>query len=192
MKRTLMKQKEIFKSANTLVVIEQGNIKTYSLDDRLKWNVGRPSKENMPDIRLHARTVSRQQGCFENVDGIWFYVDSFGKNPTFLNGKKIEKVFGSGIRPVLLEDRDVLIFGGGDRPDINPKTVWAVFFERMIDDSWRVEDTNGIEKLSFSDGSHSEVFKNSHIGMIIDNENGIAIYMGDITYLNGNINVTAA
>ena len=68
------------KKGNSLVVIENGQLTTYSLDDRVTWEVGRPSKENIPDIKLHSATVSRQHGRFQNMDGIWFYVDRMGKN----------------------------------------------------------------------------------------------------------------
>ncbi|MCR5303208.1 MAG: FHA domain-containing protein, partial [Lachnospiraceae bacterium] len=72
---------------NSLIVIESGSQTTYYLDDRRVWNVGRASKDNVPDIRLHSTTASRKHGKFENIDGIWFYLDSNGKNGTVYNGK---------------------------------------------------------------------------------------------------------
>ena len=39
------------KISNTLIIIENGQLSTYSLDDKLSWEVGRPSKDNFPDIK---------------------------------------------------------------------------------------------------------------------------------------------
>ena len=67
---------------NTLIVIENGQLTSYDLDNRLIWEVGRPSKDNLPDIKLHSLTVSRKHGRFQNIDGMWFYLDKNGKNGT--------------------------------------------------------------------------------------------------------------
>ena len=48
------------KKENILVIIENGQIKTYTLDDKIKWEIGRPSKNNNPDIKLRSTTVSRK------------------------------------------------------------------------------------------------------------------------------------
>ena len=37
-----------YRKNNNLIVIENGQIKTYLLDDKLQWTVGRPSAENIP------------------------------------------------------------------------------------------------------------------------------------------------
>ena len=58
------------RNGNQLIVIENGQLSTYTLDDRLVWEVGRASKDNLPDIRLHSETVSRKHGKFQNIDGI--------------------------------------------------------------------------------------------------------------------------
>ncbi len=174
---------------NSLVVIENGKLTTYSLDDRLTWEVGRPSKDNMPDIRLHSLTVSRHHGRFQNMDGMWFYVDKKGKNGTVYNGKHITPGIGGRVKPVTLNHGDILIFGGGEEAEINCKTIWSMFSERTFDDSWRVEDTKGLKKISFEDRSQPIVLKEPLKGTVIEKNDGIAIYMGDITYLIGDITV---
>ena len=75
---------------NHLIVIENGKLQNYPLDNKLLWEIGRPSKENHPDIRMYSATVSRKHGKFVNRDGCWFYVDGYGKNGTVYNGKHIE------------------------------------------------------------------------------------------------------
>ena len=180
------------KKGNSLVVIENGQLTSYSLDDKLLWEVGRPSKENIPDIKLHSSTVSRKHGRLQNKDGIWFYVDRLGKNGTVYNEKHITSGISGKIKPIMMKDGDVLIFGGGEEAVINSKTVWAMFSESSFDENWRVEDTKGISKLEFTDGKASTIYEEPAKGTIIKKDSGIAIYMGDITYLVGDIAVTGA
>lgn len=180
------------KKGNSLIVIENGQLTTYSLDDRVMWKVGRPSKENMPDIKLHSATVSRQHGCFQNMDGIWFYVDRMGKNGTVYNGRHITSGIGGRVKPITMSDGDILIFGGGEKPVINSKTIWAMFLEHTFNERWRVEDTKGLRKLTFTDGNQSTVYEEPEKGTVVEKENGIAIYMGDITYLVGDIAVVGS
>lgn len=177
------------KKGNSLVVIENGQLTTYSLDDRVTWEVGRPSKENMPDIKLHSTTVSRQHGRFQNMDGVWFYVDRMGKNGTVYNGRHVTPGIRGKVKPITMNNGDILIFGGGEEAVINSKTIWAMFSERRFDERWRVEDTKGISRLSFTDGKQSTIYEEPAKGTVIEKEDGIAIYMGDITYLVGEIAV---
>lgn len=180
------------KRGNSLVVIENGQLTTYSLDDKLVWEVGRPSKENMPDIKLHSATVSRQHGRFQNMDGMWFYLDKKGKNGTVYNNKHVTPGIRGKVKPITLRHGDVLIFGGGEEAVINSKTIWTLFLERKIEERWRVEDTKGMKRLSFADGSGTTVLETPVKGTIIEKEDGIAVYMGDITYLVGDISVKEA
>lgn len=128
------------KENNKLIVIENGEISTYSLDDKLQWNIGRPSKENNPDIKLYSTTVSRKHGSFKNMDGIWFYLDGNGKNGTVYNKKRIKPGLNGRIKPIMLSDGDVLVFGGGEENAINNKIPRAVFFNRESDDFWELDD----------------------------------------------------
>ena len=65
-----------------LIVIENGQINTYMLDDKLLWRIGRVSKNNEVDIKLYSATLSRRHGSIQNQDGFWFYLDYNGKNGT--------------------------------------------------------------------------------------------------------------
>lgn len=177
------------KKGNSLVVIENGQLTTYSLDDRVTWEVGRPSKENIPDIKLHSATVSRKHGRFQNMDGVWFYIDRLGKNGTVYNGKHVIPGIRGKAKPITMNHGDILIFGGGEEAVINSKTIWAMFCERKLDEGWQVEDTKGLSRLSFTDGKQCTVYEAPAKGTVIEKEDGIAIYMGDITYLMGDIAV---
>lgn len=178
------------KKGNSLIVIENGQLTTYALDDKLVWEVGRPSKDNIPDIKLHSMTASRHHGRFQLLDGIWFYMDKNGKNGTVYNGKHVTTGIRGRVKPITLKDMDVLIFGGGEEAVINRKTIWAMFSERLFVDRWRVVVTKGYSKLSFSDGTTNTVIENPVKGTVVEKEDGVAIYMGDITYLVGDMTVT--
>ena len=178
------------KKENNLIVIENGTLVTYVLDDKLIWEVGRRSYDTVPDICLHTATVSRKHGRFENIDGVWFYLDNNGKNGTVYNGQHITPGIRGRIKPITLNDKDIFIFGGGEEPVINSKTVWAMFSEHGFDERWRVEDTKGLEMLSFTDGIDKTELHRPQKGTVIDKEYGLAVYMGNITYLVGKMAVS--
>ena len=119
---------------NRLIVIENGQLISYDLDNKLVWEVGRPSINNVPDIKLHTLTVSRKHGRFQNMDGMWFYIDKKGKNGTVYNGKYITTGLKGRIKPVALKNGDILIFGGGKEAIVNYKTIWAMFSEKDFSD----------------------------------------------------------
>ena len=62
---------------NVLTLLENGQLKTYLLDDQLSWEVGRESINSNPDIKLRSITVSRKHGKFQNINGNWLYVIQF-------------------------------------------------------------------------------------------------------------------
>ena len=173
------------KFCNSLIVIENGQLIVYNLDDRISWNVGRPTKENHPDIQFRSTTVSRQHCKFENEGGFWLYKDNNGKNGTVYNGKHIQASRDGSVWPIMLEDKDVLIFGGGDEAIINSKTIWAMYREYQIDTQWRVADTKSMTHIEFSNGENVECYSNPQKGMAVFGDTGMAIYMGDVTYLCG-------
>ena len=178
------------KRKNNLVLIEGGKLRVVCLDDRLEWKLGRGTSESRPDICLHSNTVSRKHGTFMNMDGYWFYLDENGKNGTIHNGRQITKGIGGRIKPVMLENGDIFIFGGGADAGVSSRTIWAMYYEYSLDNDWRIEDTHDLINLSFSDGKESlHVFKPGK-GTVVDLDDGMAIYMGNTTYINGNMKVT--
>ena len=174
---------------NMLIMIENGQLNTYLLDDKLTWEVGRPSKNNSPDIKLYSATASRKHGSFQNMDGIWFYIDYNGKNGTVHNGKKIQLGLHGRVNPKMLSDGDILIFGGGEEAVIDAKTIWAMYTTKQFMGEWRTLDTKGYENLIVADRDKNERISHPPKGTVIKRENGMAIYMGDITYLIGDIHI---
>lgn len=172
------------KKCNNLIVIENGELKTYMLDDKQSWEVGRSSRENIPDIKLHSATVSRRHGKFQNMDGIWFYVDYYGKNGTVYNNKKITTGIHGRVKPIHLSNGDILIFGGGEKAVINSKTIWALFSTRDIGGEWNAVDTKGYTEFHFISGDKKINLDHMTKGEVLEEEEGIAIYMGNITFLS--------
>lgn len=177
----------MMKMSHNLIVIENGELRTYILDDKRLWEVGRPSKGNIPDIKLHSSTVSRKHGKFQNMDGIWFYVDYNGKNGTVYNNKKITMGLHGRVKPIMLADGDIFVFGGGEETVINSKTVWALFTSGNFGDEWSVVDTKGYQELCFTTEEKTICLEHPAKGEVIAEADDLAIYMGDLTYLFGKI-----
>jgi pSer/pThr/pTyr-binding forkhead associated (FHA) protein len=171
--------------SNYLIVIENGKLDTYMLDDRAVWEVGRPSRGNIPDIVMRSPVVSRRHGRFRNMDGLWFYLDLYSKNGTTYNGKRLTPGLHGRGKPVMIEDGDVFVFGGGDRGVIDSRTVWAMYRTGELERDWRVVDTDGIMRPRFYCGEDLIEVRNPIVGSVVKNKHGLAIYMGSETYLNG-------
>jgi pSer/pThr/pTyr-binding forkhead associated (FHA) protein len=172
---------------NNLIIIENKILTEYHLDNRNVWEIGRVSKGNTPDICLHAGTVSRKHGKFENVDGVWFYFDYNSKNGTVYNGSRIATVYGSFIRPIILDDGDTLIFGGGGAEVIDERSVFGMYTTETFDGGWRQVDTNGCTNVRIVDSDGEVAAKNPRKGTVVKNDDGIAIYMDDLTYMTGKL-----
>lgn len=171
---------------NQLILIENGLLTSYCLDDRQSWELGRGSADFHPDIRLHTMTVSRKHGRFQNIEGCWYYVEYGVKNRTKHNDKFIRRGLGGRVRPVMLQSGDAFLFGGGENGTLDSKTAWALFSDRCWDDHWRVVDTRNAELLTFSDGSDVTRLDHPQKGTVIEQRDGMGIYMGDLSYLYGN------
>ena len=178
------------KKANFLIIIENGQLTSYQLDDKIEWEIGRPSKGNTPDIKLHSTTVSRKHGKFQNMDGVWFYIDHNGKNGTVYNRRHISTGLNGRIKPVLLNDGDVFVFGGSNEAVINCKTVLGLYITRDYQDAWRTVDSKGYSYLQFVAKDKTKTLQQPDKGTVVRMDNGLAIYMGDLTYLIGDVEMT--
>ena len=174
----------------TWIVIENGIYTEYRLDDKTGWEVGRAAGQIRPDIDLHAPTVSRQQGKLRNAGGIWFYVEHRGKNGTFRNGRQITAGVGGMVKPQMLEHGDVMIFGAGKEPVINSRTVWTLFLERRPKGACREEYIGDLQKICVQSGAEQQIYSRPAPGSVIETEYGLAICMGEMAYLLGDISVT--
>jgi pSer/pThr/pTyr-binding forkhead associated (FHA) protein len=177
-------------NSNNLIVIENGQLTEYRLDNRNAWEIGRISKGNTPDIGLHAATVSRKHGRFTNMGGFWYYLDYNSKNGTVYKDRRIKPGLNNRIRPVRLDDGDVLIFGGGETAVVDARTIWGMYVKEEFDGHWRTVDSKGYTNMKFMSGDGETTVRNPQRGTVIKKEDGIAIYMGDLTYLTGKMEMS--
>lgn len=177
------------KIENYLIIIEKGVLTTYCLDNRLVWEMGRGTKENIPDIRLNCATVSRKHGRFQNMDGIWYYVDGYGKNGTTRNGIYLEPGLRGRVKPIELEPGDRFIFGSGKTNIINDNSVWGMYINTCVEGDWKVVNTDNREVINIIDKDKIIPMINSTKGTVYNSDNGMAIYMGEVTYLYGDFDI---
>ena len=174
---------------NNLIVIENGQLNIYLLDNQVVWEVGRMSKEHTLDIPMHATTISRRHGRFQNMDGIWFYMDENPKNGTIRNQKKLSSGLHGRVKPVMVSPGDVFVFGGGENAVVSPATVWAFFRTRYYDAPWRAMDSRGCSKFLIVDGATRTKLADPEPGSVVECEHGMVIYMGTLTYVIGPLKV---
>jgi len=166
-----------------LIIIEQERLKVYRLDDKASWEIGRASKEGIPDIELITPTISRPHGVFKNKGGLWLYNDYCKLNGTTHNGIRLTVNNNQKI----LEDGDILVFGGNGTSVVNSQTVWAIYLKREMGELYYAIDTSREKVLRFTDGVSTTKFVRPEKGTVADKGGGVGIYMGDFTYLFGDI-----
>ena len=166
-----------------LIIIEQDKFKMYRLDDKVSWEIGRASKDGVPEIELVTPTISRPHGIFKNKGGIWLYSDYCKLNGTTCNGIP----FTLSNNRKVLEDGDVFVFGGHGSSVVNSQTVWGMYLKRELGDLYFAIDTSREKVLRFTDGETTTKFVRPEKGTVADKGKGVGIYMGDYTYLFGDI-----
>jgi len=178
------------KSGNILVIIEKGKLREICLDEKESWEVGRPTADNIPDIALDSKTVSRKHGRFINMDGVWFYIDCNGKNGTVYNKKHINAGLNGRIKPAMLSDGDVFVFGGGDKEYFTEKTIFALFLTGKSADEWKEIDAEGCSEFIIRSQEIGKEYSEPAKGTVVELDNAVVIFMGDTIYTNGDVSVS--
>ncbi|MCR5339008.1 MAG: FHA domain-containing protein [Lachnospiraceae bacterium] len=166
--------------AHSLIVIEGFAIKTYYLEEKSVWEIGRLNSEAVPDIALHTPTVSRRHGVLRNMDGVWYYKDHNGKNGTFYNGRHLD---GRKRSFTEVKNGDVFIFGTAKAPVIDHQTVWAMFSDFCFEE-WRIADTKDYSRFLFRSSLETREYRYPEKGLVVSMKEGLGIYMGDITFVS--------
>lgn len=177
------------KKKNYLIVIENQHLTEYDLDSKAVWEVGRPATGNQPDIRMTSGMVSRKHGRFQRIDGVWFYLDYNTKNGTVFNRSHMDAGFSGRKKPVMLKDGDMFLFGSKKETMERDKHSLGLFVEKNQDFSWKVIDTSDGETIKVKAGDKIITLRNSEAGTVIEEKDGMAIYMGNRTYVAGDIHL---
>lgn len=127
----------------SLVVLEGSAARTYRLDERTRWTMGRRTTEQTPDIAVDSEIVGRRHGEFFCDRGQWFYCDMGSLNGTYHNDVKIWGGYRVKSRPVALRGGDVLKVDQRDASRSDPRSVWMYFSDTPIQGVWRYYPLEG-------------------------------------------------
>ena len=120
----------------SMVVFEDGRVRTYLLDEKSIWNIGRISstRPQNPDISFRSLLVSREHGRLQKVEGQWFYVDNpLNKNGTFFNGRKLSRPLSGMKQPVPLEHGNLLRIEGNQPCS---QGILMLFLDPAVERTW--------------------------------------------------------
>ena len=140
-------------SGLSLVVLEQGEIKSYRLVFPEKLTIGRATPVSNPDIPLSSPIAGRSHGEFLMMGNQLFYCDKGSKNGTFYNGRKIKQGIKKQINPIMLSSGDILRIDYEDLSRPDPRGVWMLITSNAIQGEWSV--------LSLADREETTIGRNS-------------------------------
>lgn len=119
-----------------LVVVENGMVKSYPLEMRNLWLIGRSCLNMEQDIMLNSQIASRRHGCIQNIAGEWYYVDMGSINGTYYNGEKIMPDANGKFGAIKLNNQDVLRIDSNDLDNPADCGVWMMFSTEGIGKRW--------------------------------------------------------
>lgn len=175
-----------------ILMLDRSGLTVYLLDNKSTWSVGRRTVDNKPDIAVNIPTVSRKHGSYNYKFGEWFYTDGLGKNGTIYNGKHIEPGKTGKARNILLSDGDAFLFGKSSGSQYSDNVAKGVYIVAEFNDEYRKVNTGtAIDKIiTFSYGKETMRINNPEVGLVLHNELGAVVYMGNTTYLLGESDVS--
>lgn len=128
---------ESYRSSANLVVLESETVKSYPLELKKKWTIGRTVPGKAPDISFTSKIVSREHGQITNIDGDWYYKDKGSFNGTYYNGIKLKKEDNGETKAVKLKNGDVLRVDSTDLNTPESRGVWMLYSTECIGNQWR-------------------------------------------------------
>lgn len=169
-------------SGRSLVVLEQGEIKSYRLNFLEKLTVGRATPVSNPDIPLSSPIAGRSHGEFLMIESQLFYCDKGSKNGTFYNGRKIKQGIKKQINPIMLSSGDILRIDYEDLSHPDPRGVWMLITSNAIQGEWSV--------FSLAGRGETTIGRNSMSCDIVLPRSYISNKHALVTYLNSNYYVS--
>lgn len=162
----------------TLLILEQGEMRSFDLNLRNHWTLGRATNDNTPDIPLQSKIAGRKHGEFLYVNDQLFYVDRGSINGTFHNGKKIAPGLNGRANPVMINNRDVLRIDYEDLSTPDERGVWMTIITDEIKGDWTYYSLTSQDKTIIG--------RNSETCDIVQPFPYISSQHAKITALNGN------
>ena len=160
------------KSGANLIVLEEDHVGVYTLDIQPEWIIGRydPNMSNVPDILFKSPIVSRVHGWLRNIENQWYFVDNpKNLNGTFYNGVKISRPLPGIMKPIMLENNDILRIDNGNMDHTGG--IFMVFTTTAVKGTWtsyklnkskitigRGTECNIIVPIPYISTKHAEIF----------------------------------
>ena len=141
--------------SSSLTTLEKNNIRSYPLDMRREWNIGRNTINNSPEIGFVSEIVGRNHGSLVNIDNRWYYIDKGSVNGTYINGVKLENGANGTSKPYMLKNGDVLRIDSDNLSDPDSRGVWMMFTSELLNENWKTLQLN--EKQNVIIGRDEEV-----------------------------------
>ena len=77
-------------SSASLIVMEKGSVRVFSLRNKSEWQIGRKAPGSVPDIPLSSAVASRDHGSLVQEGGTWYHAENpRNTNGTYYNGHKV-------------------------------------------------------------------------------------------------------
>lgn len=147
-------------SGAKLIVLENGNLRVYMLDDRAEWLIGREDRLNgiCPDISFQSPIVSRKHGRLCNVEGRWFFIDNpQNLNGTFHNGVKLIRSVHSGQQHTALFSGDILRIDNADLRQPSRDGVMMLFTTGNVIGEWTRFSLLGRKSVTIGRNEKSDI-----------------------------------
>lgn len=116
----------------SLVVLEAGQAREYSLTSKYVWDLGRQTPDSKPDISLTSHLASRKHGKITCLKDQWFYQDLGSLNGTYHNGEKV-----AAKQAVFLQNGDVLRIDTANLAHPDRRGVWILFTTDALGQKWQ-------------------------------------------------------
>lgn len=163
-----------------LIVVENQSVRCCALDVRPEWTFGRATPISSPDIAVKSEIVGRKHGRFTSLDGQWYYGDGGSINGTLYNGTKISSGINGRVRPIPLQNGDVLRVDTTDLMHPDPRGVMMVFLTAQAEGTWNLYALNKKKTV---------IGRNAACNIVQDRAY-ISEKHAEITYVNGSYYVT--
>lgn len=168
-------------SAANLIVLENGAVRSFPLDGKSSWTIGRKNPESESDIELESKIVSRKHGRIQNVDGVWYYIECGSLNGTYFNGEKIKANENNEFDAVKLSSGDILRIDSDSLDNPEERGVLFLFTTEGIGNQWksitlrkketsfgRYEECDVVIPLPYISGKHMVVMKRDKEYFLMD------------------------